>query len=452
MPEIGKLHGKALRGQLVRGGIGSVALIGMNALLQLLTTAILARNLSVGEFGVYAYVLATISLLAIPAHAGMPTLVVRMTAAYQAQGQWELLAGLWIRTRQLLMLLSLAVMLLTIGYFAFVSDMMNSGDRTLQLTLAAALLIVPIKSLAESRAAALRGLGRVVLGQVPDQLVRPLMLALLVSACVLTPWVGMSAPTAMALYTAAALCAMIYATATLAHFRPEATRGVTPAYETRQWLRTIIPLSMLAGSQVVLQQTGSVLLGAMSGPESVGLYRIALQGAAVVGFGLLAATTVLSPQIARMHSTGDVERAQAVITGSARVVFATALVLTLMFIAFGKPFIRLLFGTHYVEAHLPLIALCLGVLIKAVAGPAVAVLTMTGHERDAFLGVGTAAVANVILCVLLIPGYGIHGAAVASTLAFGVWSLQVTRLAFRRTGFHTTVFGVWQRAEATRRS
>ncbi len=437
----GGVHGRFLRGQLLRGGIGSVALIGTNALLQLLTTVILARNLSVGEFGVYAYVFATISLLAIPAHAGMPTLVVRMTAAYEARGQWELLAGLWKRTRQLQLILSFAIMMLTTGYFVFASDMLNSGDRVLQLTLAAALLIVPIKSLAESRAAALRGLGRVVLGQVPDQLIRPLVHALLVSACVLIPRAGMSAPLAMSLHTAAALCAMIFATATLYRHRPGATRGVVPAYETRHWFRAIIPLSMLAGSQVVLQQTGSVMLGAMSGSESVALYRIALQGGAVVGFGLLAATTVLSPHIARMHSIGDFARAQAVITESARVVFATALVLTMLFVALGKPFIRLFFGAHYVGAYLPLIALCLGVLIKAVSGPAVAVLTMTGHERDAFFGVATAAAANVILCASLVPDYGINGAALASTLAFGVWSFQVTRLAFKRTGFRTTIFG-----------
>ncbi|MFZ2509232.1 MAG: polysaccharide biosynthesis C-terminal domain-containing protein, partial [Steroidobacteraceae bacterium] len=437
--------GKGLRAQLIRGSVGSVGLKGASALLHLLPTALLTHNLTTSEFGVYAYVLATISLLAIPAHAGMPTLIVRLTAIYQARDQLALLAGLWIRSRQLLMILSLAIMLLTSAYFIVIGGVLESGDRLLQLTLAAALLMIPIKSIAESRAAALRGLGRVVIGQMPDLLVRPLTHALLITAFLLAPWIGMSAPLAMALYTAAALCAMIFATMALSRYRPAASRSVAPAYETRVWLRTIVPLSLLAGSQVILQQTGSVMLGAISGPESVGLYRIAVLTAAVVGFGMLTASTVISPHVARMYATGDLARAQAMITSSARIVSTTTLALTLVIVVIGEPFIRLVFGAHYVAAYLPLITLCAGVLIKAAAGPASAVLTMTGHERDAFAGVASAAVANVVFCALLIPAFGIQGAALGSTLAFSVWSLQVARLAYKRTKFHTTVFGAWHR-------
>lgn len=442
---VGIVRGKGLRADLVRGGLGSVALKGANAILQLATTVILARSLAADEFGLYAYVLATTSLLAIPAHAGVPTLIVRLTATYKARGEWDLLSGLWLRTRHFIMLVSLVVVVLAIGYFALTDTTPASGGRVLLVTLAAALLIVPIKSVAESRAAALRGLGHIIVGQVPEEFVRPFMFAFLMAIYLLLPSMPFSAPLAMSLHVVAALFAMIFATMMLARFRPVECDAAIPRFQVREWLRSVAPLSMLAGAQVILQQTDSVMLGAIVGVEAVGMYRIVIQGAAFVGFGLLIATTVLSPHIARMHALDDSGVVQSMITESARLVCMAAFLITLIFVVFGKFLIELFFGSHYLPAYIPLLIMCIGLLLKAAAGPAGAVLTMTGHERDAFFGVATATVANVVFNVVLIPPYGIQGAATASAIAFGVWSVQLTRLAHKRTGFDTTILGIWRR-------
>jgi len=440
------VRGEGLRAQLVRGGLGSVALKGANAVLQLAITALLARSLGVSEFGTYAFVLATISLLAIPADAGVPTLIVRLTATYRARAEWALLSGLWRRSRQLLLAVSTAVVTLAVLFFWLLGDRADTDWNRLAPTLAAALFIVPLKSLAEGRSAALRGLGRVVLGQVAEQLVKPLVLALLVGVCLLVPAITLSAPLAMTLHAAAALASMIVATLALARACPVEAISTAPEYRDREWLRTVVPLSLLAGAQVVLQQTGSVMLGAMSGVDAVAHYRIAIQSAAVVSFGLLTATTVMSPHLARLYATGELRLAQAMITASARVVCLAALTLTLLFVAFGSWFIGVFFGGEYSTAYLPLVTISAGLLLKAAAGPAAAVLTMTGHERDAFRGVAVATVANVAFNVFLIPRFGALGAAAASALSFAVWGVQLTWLAYRRTGFDTTVFGIWRKA------
>jgi len=61
--------------ELVRNGIGSLILKFTFVLLSFGLTVTLARLLGVDGYGVYAYVFALVSLLAIPAEFGLPNLM-----------------------------------------------------------------------------------------------------------------------------------------------------------------------------------------------------------------------------------------------------------------------------------------------------------------------------------------------------------------------------------------
>jgi len=85
----------SLRGRLIRGGLGSLALKLGSTALGFLLAILLARTLGPEGYGVYAFVFAIVSLLAIPTQLGLPQLVVRETAKAQAAEQWGLMRGLW---------------------------------------------------------------------------------------------------------------------------------------------------------------------------------------------------------------------------------------------------------------------------------------------------------------------------------------------------------------------
>ncbi len=85
----------SLRGRLVRGGLGSLALKLASTALGFILVILLARSLGPEGYGVYAFVFAIVSLLAIPTQLGLPQLVVRETAKAQAAERWGLMRGLW---------------------------------------------------------------------------------------------------------------------------------------------------------------------------------------------------------------------------------------------------------------------------------------------------------------------------------------------------------------------
>ena len=76
--------------RLLRDGVGTFVLKGVNAGFTFLSTVLLARLLGAEGYGLYAYALALVTLVGTPVHTGLPILVVRQTASGMASGQYNL--------------------------------------------------------------------------------------------------------------------------------------------------------------------------------------------------------------------------------------------------------------------------------------------------------------------------------------------------------------------------
>lgn len=430
--------GQGLRAQLVRGGFGSLALKLVSAGLGFALAVILARVLGPAGYGVYAYVFALVSLLAIPAQFGLPHLVVRETARAQARAEWGLMRGVWrwsaLAAAALAVTIALAAGLLAWGF----------ADRFTGLQLATfawGLALVPLMALGNLAGAALRGLRRVVQGQLPEFVLRPAGFLVLTAAGVL--WGGgLTAAAAMALHAAAAAGALVIGAWLLARRRPPPVRrSPAPVYQTRLWVNSAMPLALVAGMHVLHQHTDIVILGLFRDSGDVGVYRVAAQGAMVVAFGLQAINMVVAPQFARLHAAGDMASLQWTATFSARVILLLTLPLVVLLLFLGGPVIHFVFGPGYGAAYPALAILVVGQLCNAAFGSVAFLLNMTGHERDTARGLAMAVAANVMLNLLLVPLLGLEGAALATTITLGLWNALLWRAVRRRLGIDSTALG-----------
>jgi O-antigen/teichoic acid export membrane protein len=66
---------------------------------------------------------------------------------------------------------------------------------------------------------------------------------------------------------------------------------------------------------------------------------------------------------------------------------------------------------------------------------------MTGHERDAAFGITVGATANVILNALLIPRWGMEGAAIATGFSLLLWNVILVVRTRQRLGIRPTALG-----------
>ena len=98
------------------------------------------------------------------------------------------------------------------------------------------------------------------------------------------------------------------------------------------------------------------------------------------------------------------------------------------------------FGSSFHVGTTAVRILALAQLFNAAARPAGNVLIMTGHERAAVRGVGAGLIANLVLGIILVPPFGVTGAAFAFAASLVIWNTALLVLARRRVNVNVTAF------------
>lgn len=437
--------GGGLGGKLLRGGMGSFALKLSSKVLTLLVAIMLARILQPDGYGVYSFVVAVLTLVAIPVNMGLPVLLMRETASAATHQNHALIGALWRWSTHLVLAASGIILLVGwLGLWASHGWM----DETRLLAFAVGLPMVLFLGLNNLRSSALRGLHRVVLGQVPDMLVRPLFLLAGVGAVVvLLPEDEFTPERAMVLYTLAAAGAFVVGAVLLRWCRPEGVRPSKPSSAmTRGWLAAIIPLAFLSGIQVINQNTDIVMVGLLGADSQVGIYRVAMQGGLLVIFGAQALNQVFMPYFSSIYASGDFARLQRLVFVGAGATTLVALFVAIVFWLFGPAIIRLVFGAGYEPAYIPLSILAAGHVFSATMGQVGALLSMTGYERQTLRGFLIAFGVNIVLNAVLIPHFGAAGAATATSVSLVVLNIVLWQSVRMRLGINSSVWSIVHRS------
>lgn len=119
---------------------------------------------------------------------------------------------------------------------------------------------MPLIAFGNIRGATLRGLRKVVQGQLPEEVVRPLVLILLVCG-VFALGVELTPENTMQYTVWAALASFAVGAVLLILAMPPEVRRAEPSYETKAWIGSLIPLSLITSIQLVNAQVGIVVLG-----------------------------------------------------------------------------------------------------------------------------------------------------------------------------------------------
>ncbi|WOF22632.1 polysaccharide biosynthesis C-terminal domain-containing protein [Microbacterium betulae] len=159
-----------------------------------------------------------------------------------------------------------------------------------------------------------------------------------------------------------------------------------------------------------------VIVGAIAGPAAAGVYggaaRIASAGTLVDS----AIRVVVSPAFSRLLHRGDRAGVADVFRAATiwLVLFSTPVYLLLAVFA---PVVLSVLGPSFVHGEVALAALCAGAIVTFLAGNVHSVLLMGGRSGLAAVNKAAAVAVDVALLFLLVPAWGIAGAAVAWAVA-----------------------------------
>jgi O-antigen/teichoic acid export membrane protein len=198
---------------------------------------------------------------------------------------------------------------------------------------------------------------------------------------------------------------------------------------------------------LINNQASTIILGFFVPDAAIGIYRVAAQMSVLASFGLQVVNMVVAPRFAALYAKGDMVRLQRLVTVSARVVLAINVGITLGYILLGRLFLRLVFGSAYLGAYIPLLILLVGQAVNSATGSVGMLLTMTRYERDTAKGLAVSAILNVALNLLLVPLLGIIGAAVATALSLITWNVLLWWAVRRRLRINSLAFDFGRRID-----
>jgi O-antigen/teichoic acid export membrane protein len=129
------------------------------------------------------------------------------------------------------------------------------------------------------------------------------------------------------------------------------------------------------------------------------------------------------PLINKEYSKGNKEGVKQMSKQVGKWILIINLPVIILLITFPGVFLNLLFGEAYLEATGALRILAIGFFFISLLGISNRLISMTGRSKILFLDIIVVATINVILNIILIPRYGLTGAAIATSVSFGLISV-----------------------------
>jgi O-antigen/teichoic acid export membrane protein len=186
-------------------------------------------------------------------------------------------------------------------------------------------------------------------------------------------------------------------------------------------LSVSLPMLMAASMQFFLAQTGLLILGMYRPTSEVGYYAIAVKLATLTTFVLQSINSMAAPKYSELFHTGRIEELVYIAKKSTRYIFWATTPILLTLVTLG-PFFLSLFGKGFSTAYLPMLILILGQFVNSISGSTAYFLNMTGHQK-AFKNIITvSSILSLVLNFLLIPNFGLYGAAIAGALSHALWN------------------------------
>ncbi|MEM9511141.1 MAG: oligosaccharide flippase family protein [Cyanobacteria bacterium P01_E01_bin.48] len=419
---------------LIRGAGAALTIQIVSAGVLYGSQVLLARWMGTVAYGIYDYVTALSLFLAFVAGCGWPTAVLRFIPTYRARGDWALLRGMmrgsWQQTVLVSAIASACGTAVVLGLDA------TRGLGAYAMPLVVGVWSVPIVALTNLQRETVRSLQNIALAYAPSLLVQPLLLTGM--SAIWKQQQDLTSTIAIALSLLSALMALVGQWLLFQQSLDARICRARSAYESALWWQVALPLLLVGSSHVVLNQTDTLMIGALLSAREVGIYSAALKTSSWVPFILIAVNAVAAPLIASLYAQGDRRELQQLVSTIARWMFYPAFATAIGLIGFAEP-VLLLFGPEFVMAKGALIALILGQLANVGAGSVGYLMTMTGHHAQTVRVMGVTALANIVLNWIGIEFLGIVGAALATALSMAVWNVWLYVLVVRKLGVRPSI-------------
>ncbi|MGN6115563.1 MAG: oligosaccharide flippase family protein, partial [Nitrobacter sp.] len=397
---------------------------------------LLARWMGSSDYGIYVYVWTWVLLLGSMMDFGTSASAQKIIPEYRASGDNALLRGFLSGSRWMTFTVSSLIALLLACLVRTLSPWLDPASV---MPLYLGCLTLPAFVVANMQDGIARSHDWMRLGLMPQFIVRQsLIIGFTAGAFMLGFHLG--ATIAMLASVAAVWFSMIGQMILLNRRLGTAVVTGPKAYDFRGWLSVSLPILLVESFYLLLSYTDVLVLQQFRSSEEVGIYFAVIKTLVLVSFIHYAMSATTAHRFTEYHAAGDRERLAAYVAHAIKWTFWPSLAATLVLLALGKPLLWL-FGPQFVTGYSIMFVAAIGLVVRAAIGPVERLLNMLGHQHACAGAYSLAFGMNVALCFALVPRYGGHGAAAATSISLVFETVLLFWIVRQKLGLHVLAFG-----------
>lgn len=386
--------------------ISAFAIKMIGAALSFSFNILLARLYGASGVGQFGLAITTLTITTAVGLFGLDYVLIRTVAGDIKMGRKDLARGtINAITRIILINAVVLAILLSLGFVPLLDSKFGMAGET-QVLRAITFGLLPFLAM-RIVSSALRSTGRVLLAQALDG---PIPMGISAALLLGAVWAGKSGSIvgAATLYTvslsAAVLVGMVLYAQRVRTWPPAAHANAAPLL-AQGW-----PIVTVAVTGFIVDWFVLLVLAAHQSAVEVGQFRMAWQITSLLNLVVVSFDAVAGPRIAAAYRLGDTPAISKMWRQAVAVIMMMTFPAIVLLMIFPRPLLGI-FGAEFQVADNALRILLIGQLVNTVTGPVGSILIMTGRERWSLAYSLIATAVAAILSLILIPMFGIIGAA-----------------------------------------
>ena len=194
-------------------------------------------------------------------------------------------------------------------------------------------------------------------------------------------------------------------------------KGTKTVKSGRELIRFSWPLFFTAAFLLFIKWTDVLMLGYFDTAVNVGIYSAILNLGIFLTFLTQAFIFIFTPMISELYSEKKLKEIKNLYRTATRWIFTMVFPIFLLMICFPDEIINIFFGVEFIPGYKALVILSFGYLIASTSRLSFFMITAIGETKVNLNISLITLITNVVLNILLIPIYGMFGAAIAMTVA-----------------------------------
>lgn len=393
-------------------GNAGITLIGaaVGALLAMGSEVLAARFLGVAGYGLYALALMVCRVSSAITVFGVPISILHYLPVQLSRGERAQALGTVLGAFPLSLALSLA---LAIG-LAFGAEWVAAhvlGQAGAASFLAVLGFAIPLLAANELLGHIGRGFGRALPAVVIQNIAPPLCSVAVLVSLLLSRGPQIGAAYGQVVGQSVGVCLGAWFIVRLVR---DGIGRIRPAFQLGRLYGYALPITLNVAASLTIGFTNLFLLGVLTDAATVGTYRGCMQIVLVFGLPMSALAAATAPVYTVLIAEGQQASLQHSYNAAVRLATLLAMPLLLITAVNGADILAIM-GPAFAAGAPALLILACGQSVETAFSPAGVILGMSGRQRLDAGNMALAAGLNVVLNLVLIPVYGLLGAALATT-------------------------------------